>query len=429
MRQREDDSKRARLLDVERTFAITGKEMEGLVRAFSLEMKRGLVGTKSSLKMIPAYIDRPTGKEKGRFIGLDVGGTNFRILELELRGSEKCRVLRERNFTLEAKCITGSGKDLFDFLADRVKDSIDTKRGIIDLGYTFSFPTDQSSLVSGRLLGWTKGFSARGVIGEDVVKLLSEAFTRKDIPNINIRALANDTVATLVAKSYEDARCDIAVILGTGTNASYVEDISKIGKWRGPKTPSGHMIINIEWGNFNKVKPTKYDRDLDKKSENPGEQILEKMVSGMYLGKLVSLILKTKIDNGLKTEQMSLIESDKSPDLLKTYRILKGLGMKKIIVEERRIVKKMCGIVSLRASRIIASCIVAVVKRMDPYLSREHVVAVDGSLYEKHPAFSKNIKAGIRELLGNKASKIKISMARGASGKGAAIMAAVAIES
>ncbi len=43
------------------------------------------------------------------------------------------------------------------------------------------------------------------------------------------------------------------------------------------------MLINTEWGAFDnerKVLPvTKYDNALDMRSENPGEQIFEKMVS------------------------------------------------------------------------------------------------------------------------------------------------------
>ena len=36
-------------------------------------------------------------------------------------------------------------------------------------------------------------------------------------------------------------------------------------------------VINIEWGNFNKLDSTFFDRQLDKGSNNPGEQLLEKM--------------------------------------------------------------------------------------------------------------------------------------------------------
>ena len=34
----------------------------------------------------------------------------------------------------------------------------------------------------------------------------------------------------------------ISVILGTGTNACYVENIDSIPKWEGPKPKSGRMV-------------------------------------------------------------------------------------------------------------------------------------------------------------------------------------------
>lgn len=60
----------------------------------------------------------------------------------------------------------------------------------------------------------------------------------------------------------------MGVILGTGTNAAYVESASKI-----PKLPTAmtggvsEMIVNIEWGAFDNEKVvlpvTKYDLMLD----------------------------------------------------------------------------------------------------------------------------------------------------------------------
>jgi len=51
----------------------------------------------------------------------------------------------------------------------------------LPLGFTFSFPCKQEGLDRARLVTWTKGFSASGVEGEDIVKLLHEAVARKVI--------------------------------------------------------------------------------------------------------------------------------------------------------------------------------------------------------------------------------------------------------
>lgn len=52
---------------------------------------------------------------------------------------------------------------------------------ILPLGFTFSFPCTQMGLASAKLIRWTKGFSASGVEGEDVARLLKEAITRRGV--------------------------------------------------------------------------------------------------------------------------------------------------------------------------------------------------------------------------------------------------------
>jgi len=66
-----------------------------------------------------------------------------------------------------------------------------TAAGEIHLGLTFSFPVEQTALDSGKILTWTKGFSARNAIGNDVVKLLQDAFDRKHM-RVKCVALVND---------------------------------------------------------------------------------------------------------------------------------------------------------------------------------------------------------------------------------------------
>ena len=61
----------------------------------------------------------------------------------------------------------------------------------LHLGLTFSFPVEQRALASGTLLTWTKGFSATGTVGEDIVKLLQDAFDRNGV-RVKCVALVND---------------------------------------------------------------------------------------------------------------------------------------------------------------------------------------------------------------------------------------------
>ena len=52
------------------------------------------------------------------------------------------------------------------------------------------------------------------------------------------------------------------------------------------------MIVNTEWGGFGNQGEldfilTKWDRRVDATSVNPGKQIFEKVISGMYMGEVV----------------------------------------------------------------------------------------------------------------------------------------------
>lgn len=47
------------------------------------------------------------------------------------------------------------------------------KCGLPIVGFCFSFAMEQAALNSGKLLVWSKGFTVDGVLGKDVVALLS----------------------------------------------------------------------------------------------------------------------------------------------------------------------------------------------------------------------------------------------------------------
>lgn len=403
---------------LKKDFALTKEEMQGIIKDFHGEMKRGLRKKPSSLKMLPTYVDRPTGREKGAYIALDLGGTNFRVLTLVLKGGGRIAGLKVMKFAIPKKVMKGEGKELFSFLARSVKKFLSAGASGVDLGFTFSFPIKQRSVASGDLVVWTKGFEAKGVVGRDVVVLLKEALRREGLNGIRVSALANDTVGTLVARAYSDRSCDVGVIIGTGTNACYTER-------------ARHMIINIEWGNFNKLRKTRYDKFLDSQTDNPGCQILEKMVSGMYLGEVVRLVLVELARNGAFECGAKLLGAFKKPMSLKSeYVSMVEAGKPSVLTAftqgDRRIIREVCDMVSVRAARISAAVMAAVVTKMDPALSRKHTIALDGSVYEKHPGFSGNIKKGLKELFGSRASRIKLVLSKDGSGKGAAIIAAVA---
>lgn len=67
-------------------------------------------------------------------------------------------------------------------------------------------------------------------------------------------------------------------ILGTGSNACYVEKVKNADLFDGPHDHNEHILINTEWGAFGDDGSldfirTEYDHHIDDNSINPGKQM------------------------------------------------------------------------------------------------------------------------------------------------------------
>ncbi|GAA5807927.1 hypothetical protein MFLAVUS_001307 [Mucor flavus] len=431
------------------TFTVSDDRLIKIADQFVREMEKGLDHQGATIAMIPSFVaGRCTGNEKGTFMALDLGGTNLRVCHVTLLGNGE-HTIRQQKYVVSEELKTGPMRNLCDFIADCV-DSFLTENGTIDsnsiiqLGYTFSFPVLQTSINRGVLKQWTKGFNCSGAVGKDVTILLQDSFRRKNI-NVNIAAIVNDTVGTLMAYAYKHPETTMGVIMGTGFNASYYEDMSKVKKWTG-KTDQ-EMVINMECGAFDcerRVLPlTVYDNKMDRESLNVHQQLYEKMVAGMYLGEitrnaLIELIDRQLLFNGesskdlnkiwsFETAYMSTIEVDETEDLCDTAHILESvLSIPSTTLADRQMVKKLCNAVGVRAARL-ASCHIAGVLKHTGKVGQECIVAIDGSLFEFYPNFEKNMGTALAAILGEQArSKVKFDLARDGSGLGAAIIAMIA---
>ncbi len=436
---RDTEKKRRRFLSrLERLFYLSPVAARGIVDGFHEDIRRGLAGAGGALPMLPAFVGRPQGTEQGRFLAMDLGGTHCRVLEVELDGRRGAAVKASSRFTVPREAVRGPGKGLFDFLAGCIG-AFFQEHAVAGgtprvLAFAFSFPVEQHSLASGTLLRWTKGFTAAGVQGADVVALLSDAMERKGLGFVRVAALTNDTVGTLAAASYADPSCDMGVILGTGTNACYPERADRIGKAVGPG-PAVERIVNLEWGNFDRLQATPYDVRLDAASPNAGQQKLEKMVSGRYLGEIVRLVLRE-----MRNEGLLFAETDRAafstPDGLTTkalflaargrHDLFASAGIRDVSETERAAVCEIGRIVATRSARIAGAAIAAVATWMDPPLERDHTVAIDGSLFEKNPAYQAWMAGILDELFNDRAARIRPVLAKDGSGIGAAIVGAMA---
>ncbi|KAJ6299496.1 hypothetical protein OIU76_020461 [Salix suchowensis] len=283
-----------------------------VVDAMAVEMHAGLASEGGSkLKMLLTFVDHlPTGSEIGTYYALDLGGTNFRVLRIQLGGRRSSILSQDvERRPIPQHLMTSTSEDLFDFIASTLKQFVEKEESgsepspvrTRELGFTFSFPVKQSSLRSGILIKWTKGFAIEDMVGKEVVELLEAAMIRSGL-DMRAALLVNDTVGTLALGRYHDADTVAAVIIGTGTNACYLERADAIIKCQGLLTTSGYMAVNMEWGNFwsSHLPRTSYDIDLDSESPNPNDQGFEKMISGMYLGDIVRrVILRISLESDI----------------------------------------------------------------------------------------------------------------------------------
>jgi hexokinase len=432
------------LTDLEALFDFPLASMRQTIAAFQDEMGRGLRGGSSSLKMLPAYVDNPTGKEKGEFLALDLGGSNYRILRVVLKGDGSAPEVTSRKFSLSPEETDRDAETLFGALARSIKSFAAEMGGGVarSLGFTFSFPIRQTSIDKGELIVWTKGWSAEGVVGHDVVALLNEALARESATGVRVVSLDNDTTGTQMARAYLDPACDVGCILGTGTNICYRERVERIHKPLGPYSGTS-MIVNMESGGFDKALPrNRFDEKLDAESENPGSQWEEKMVSGKYLGELVRLIVAERTTQGLMfggrlpdifaererfgSERVCAIKEDASEMADSVRAMLASLTVADATAEDAVVLRRIAWIVSNRAARIAAVVLAATVSWMDPNVDRDHTIAVDGSVFEKHPGFAAGMDAAFREILGEKAARVRTALTHDGSGLGAAVIAAAA---
>jgi len=271
-------------------------DMDDLVTLFTSEMKNGLKGKESSLRMIPTYIEAENDfiREKP-VLAIDAGGTNFRAALISFTAEGKIATGKIYNFRMPGLDKEISAEEFFRTIAGYISPLAERTERI---GFCFSYPTEILPNRDGRLLQFCKEVRAPGVVGRLIGRNLLETLGKPEKHII----LLNDTVATLLAgKSASLNRtCDsyIGFILGTGTNTCYIEYNRNILKNRG-LDQTGSQIINIESGSFGKAPRTDLDILFDSRTVDPGRYTFEKMFSGGYFGGFCLCVLKAAAAEGI----------------------------------------------------------------------------------------------------------------------------------
>ncbi|RMY71691.1 hypothetical protein D0862_14575 [Hortaea werneckii] len=267
----------------------------------------------SDISMLPSYQHTlPTGNETGDFLALDVGGSTMRVALVRLAGAKgqqgeaSMQVRRMRSVVIDKRIRDLRGQEFFDWMAERIGDMLaeynhmnGTRDALLHMGLAWSFPIEQTSPRSGKLLPMGKGFRAtHGVEGEDLSELVMKSCRARGL-NVEMKAIVNDGAATLLSQAYRDPSTRMSLILGTGMNAAVYLPVRALGPDKfGSRPPSWHavahhVLVNTELSMFGKtvLPTTRWDDDLNAHHLLPDFQPLEYLVTGRYLGEILRLIL------------------------------------------------------------------------------------------------------------------------------------------
>lgn len=436
---------------------------QNLIKAMQkgLSARNAKEHAEASVKMLPTYVSRlPDKTEKGTFLALDLGGTNFRVLLITITPKtdrfEAKTEIDSRIYRISKKLMASTSEDLFDYIAKCIKDFLDVKEvhnEDIPIGFTFSFPCRQKSLNQAELITWTKGFTCSGGVDEDIGELLSKSLSKyEELKNCKLTAVCNDTVGTLMSCAFEEPDCKIGLICGTGSNACYTEKSRNIMMLSDEvRNSTEQMCINMEWGAFGDHGElddilTSFDKEVNDNSCNVGKQTFEKLISGMYQGELVRLILRRLHAKGLvfsgekvealyqqasiDTSFLSMIEEcncEKFREIQDVIYQFLGVGALK---SDCDIVWDVCKTVSTRAAKLAGTGISAVahqIKQSYPN-NRDNMLhitcGVDGTVYRKHPTFAKIMQETTNTILEDDPITVTFTLSNDGSGKGAALTVA-----
>ncbi|KAJ6036696.1 hypothetical protein N7540_000975 [Penicillium herquei] len=304
--QREHFEYQARLSGFLKPLDLSDAVLYRLARRFSGTYRH--LALTSDQQFLPTPVTQlPTGEETGRYLAIDVGGSNLRVAFIELLGevdesdvrstdasersrdtirkAQRQRVKRtlERAWPIQEHLKMDKAEDLFawigDCIAEVVAESLTsdaTRKDVpaeLDMGITFSFPIMQESLAEATLMPMGKGFAITSNL--DLRNILLNGYekhTRRPddedepsskrrklfaLPKLKIQAITNDTVATLASlaysvKSLPNSRVAMGIIVGTGCNATIPMKLSELheSKARSVNTMepgAKETIVNTEW--------------------------------------------------------------------------------------------------------------------------------------------------------------------------------------
>ena len=249
-----------------------------------------------------------------------------------------------------------------------------------------------------------------GVEGAYVNAQLRAALTRAGLRSVQPTAILNDTAAVLLAAAFCAPGTAIAAIYATGFNSCYLETFG------GQRPP---MVYNIESGSFRHFPQNPYDRQLDAASAKPGAQRLEKMISGRYLGELLTRVLREGLHDATLPPLAAEMVGEAAQGTLAALPGGRPLPSAASLATLARALIR-------RSARLAAMTLAAVLRHRaaadrQPRIAPQ-TIAVDGAVFAHMPGVAATMQETLALLLGEETAQgLSLCLVRDASGRGAAI--------
>lgn len=374
--------------------------VDSLSKKIFQDMVHGLQGDESDQPMIITRNDIPEADPADKtIIVIDAGGTNFRSCLVTFNKDGKAHISNMRKTSMPGTDRKLTKKEFYGSIADNINYLKDKASKI---GFCFSYALKSLPNGDAEILAFSKEIKADEAIGSRVGLELKNALEQKGwttIPSVNI---LNDTTAALLSgvpvSRGKDFDSFAGFILGTGINNAYYD-------------PEFETIIVCECGMFRDIERSSFDLSVDRESAKPGTSPLEKMCSGVYLGKIIQKIISTAcMKSGYSQEKLfseeftirfqkfisacSLELADISPVLENPNKAFENNPVFQLCNTETKSDKEVflfiCKKVVERAAAIVASVLAATIRKSAP--EGKTCIVCNGSTFWKTPGLYEQVQ-------------------------------------
>lgn len=383
------------------------------------EKSLGKTPNKSSLLLENSHIKVADHLEMTNLLPaliIDAGGTNLRIVGLINANGKLVYDFYEKKKIPGLKKAIGAEEffeQLASFVVPVLKKPPFAKLKQIKFCFSYPFTIDENKEARAETL--SKEIRIDGIektpLGSSLKRHIDWQMPENHLEEIIV---LNDTVATLLA-SYIDNPLKknhrLGIVIGTGFNIAYQKQ---------PEINGEQEIINTEIGRLSLLCHNLIDKEVDQNSLTPGQSILEKGISGAYLGKWAyhclnfaackGLIEKEtigEINSSLKVEEITnwLFPSEENPsgeNFSSEEKTASSLASIDPRSENGKRIGTLLSMTVFRSASLAAFATYALIQWMSETKKPSHVVlSVNGSIITKTPKYLENYQKNIGLLSDN----------------------------